>query len=267
MVAGPQIGYAYPGLTLEMDLDGPGIHVRGATSAPFPGYVFIGRNQSSAWSLTSAGLDQIDTYVETLCGHSRHRYVFNGACRPMQRFDAGTLNGKLISFYRTIHGPVTGYARVHGRLVALSRKRSSYGQDVRDLLFYHDLSDGRVRSVKQFYRAADQTPQTFNSFYMDAEHIAVFTSGLIPIRPRNVDPALPIDGRGNEEWRGVAPFAQHPHGEDPASGQIVNWNNRIQAGYQAPDDNWSLGAVHRVDLLIHNLGPGGASRRQTSSAR
>jgi hypothetical protein len=78
MVAGPQIGYFYPGLTLEMDLEGPGINQRGVTAPPFPGYVFIGRNQDSAWSLTSAGLDEIDTYVETLCGHSTRRYVFDG---------------------------------------------------------------------------------------------------------------------------------------------------------------------------------------------
>ena len=39
MVAGPQIGYFYPGLTLEMNLRGPGINVRGATSAPLPGYI------------------------------------------------------------------------------------------------------------------------------------------------------------------------------------------------------------------------------------
>jgi acyl-homoserine lactone acylase PvdQ len=142
MVAGPQIGYDYPGLTLETALQGPGIDERGITTAPFPGYIFIGRNQDAAWSLTSAGLDQIDTYVETLCGHSRIRYLFDGRCRRMQFFDAGTLGGKTITFYRTVHGPVFGYARVRGRLVALSRKRSSYGQDVRDLLFYHDLSDG-----------------------------------------------------------------------------------------------------------------------------
>jgi hypothetical protein len=29
-----------------------------------------------------------------------------------------------------------------------------------------------------------------------------------------------------------------------------------QAGYEAPDDNWSLGALQRVDLLISNLGKG-----------
>lgn len=257
MVAGPQIGYDYPGLTLEMALHGPGIDERGVTTAPFPGYIFIGRNQDSAWSLTSAGLDQIDTYAETLCGHSRTRYVFDGRCRKMQFFDAGTLDGKRISFFRTIHGPVFGYARVHGRLVALSRKRSSYGQDVKDLLFYHDLSDGVVHNVHQFFRAAALTPQTFNSFYVDDKDIGMFTSGLLPIRPRNVDQGLPIDGRGKEEWRGFVPARDHPQGINPPSGEIVNWNNRPQAGYEAPDDNWSLGSAERVDLLLANLGTGG----------
>ena len=261
MVAGPQIGYYYPGLTLEMDLEGPGISQRGATSAPFPGYVFIGRNQDSAWSLTSASLDQIDTYVETLCGHSQHRYLFDGKCRAMQFFDAGTLNpgtptSKEITFYRTVHGPVVGYARVRGRLVALARKRASYGKDVLDLLFYRDLADGHVHNVHQFFRAANETPQTFNSFYVDDKDIGVFTSGLIPIRPRNADPAMPIDGRGGEEWHGYVSFKNHPQGINPPNGEIVNWNNRPEAGYEAPDSNWSLGALQRVDLLLHNLGTG-----------
>jgi acyl-homoserine lactone acylase PvdQ len=262
MVAGPQIGYYYPGLTMEMDLEGPGISQRGAMSAPFPGYIFIGRSQDSAWTLTSAGLDQIDTYVETLCGHSRHRYLFNGKCRTMQFFDAGTLNpgtaaAKELTFYRTVHGPVLGYARVHGRLVALARKRASYGKDVLDLLFYHDLAHGLVHNVHQFFRAANQTPQTFNSFYVDDKDIGVFTSGLVPIRPSNVDSALPVDGRGHEEWHGYVSFRNHPQGINPPNGQIVNWNNRPQAGYEAPDDNWSLGALQRVDLLLNNLGTGG----------
>ncbi len=261
MVAGPQIGYFYPGLTLEMDLEGPGISQRGVTAAPFPGYVFIGRNQDSAWSLTSAGLDQIDTYVETLCGHSPHRYLFDGKCRAMQFFNAGTLNpgtkqAQQITFYRTVHGPVLGYARVGGRVVALSRKRASYGKDALDLLFYRKLADDQVHNVHQFFRAADLTPQTFNSFYVDDKDIGVFTSGLVPIRPRNVDPAMPINGTGHEEWHGDVSFANHPQGINPANGEIVNWNNRPEAGYEAPDDNWSLGALQRVDLLINNLGRG-----------
>jgi acyl-homoserine lactone acylase PvdQ len=261
MVAGPQIGYFYPGLTMEEDLEGPGISQRGATAAPFPGYIFIGRSQDSAWSLTSAGLDQIDTYVETLCGNNTHKYMFKGKCRTMQFFDAGTLNpgtktAKEVTFYRTVHGPVIGYARVHGRLVALSRKRASYGKDVLDLLFYHDLAHNKVHNVHQFFRAANQTPQTFNSFYADDKDIGVFTSGLIPIRPSNVDPAMPINGTGKEEWKGDVSFKNHPQGINPPNGEIINWNNRPQAGYEAPDDNWSLGALQRVDLLINDLGMG-----------
>jgi acyl-homoserine lactone acylase PvdQ len=261
MVAGPQIGYYYPGLTQEMDLEGPGIHQVGAMAAPFPGYIFIGRSQDSAWSLTSAGLDQIDTYAETLCGHSTHKYTFDGHCRAMQFFDAGTLNpgsskAQEITFYRTVHGPVFGYARVHGRLVALAHRRASYGKDSLDLLFYHDLAHGLVHNVHQFFAAANQTPQTFNSFYADDKDIGVFTSGLVPIRPSNVDQDLPIKGTGKEEWRGYVSFKNHPQGINPPNGEIVNWNNRTQAGYQAPDDNWMYGALHRVDLLMNNLGHG-----------
>jgi acyl-homoserine lactone acylase PvdQ len=260
MVGGPQIGYYYPGLTLEMDLHGPGIEARGATSAPFPGYILIGRAQDFAWTLTSAGLDIIDTYVETLCGGDDHHYLFQGRCRAMSFFDAGVLAGtgaqldSQVTFYRTVHGPVVGYATVNGQRVAVSRKRASYGRDILDQLFYREVNRGHVRNFAQFARATNLTPQTFNSFYMDDRDIGVFTSGLVPIRPAGTDPGLPIDGRGGFEWRGFEPFAHHPQGINPPNGQIVNWNNRAQHGYQPGDDNWALGAEQRVSLLTRPLG-------------
>ena len=79
-VGGPQIGYFYPGLTLEMDLHGPGWNARGATSAPFPGYILIGRREDFVWTLTSAGADIVDIYVETLCGGSDTKYLYRGQC-------------------------------------------------------------------------------------------------------------------------------------------------------------------------------------------
>ena len=66
---------------------------------------------------------------------------------------------------------------------------------------------------------------------------------------------MPINGTGHEEWKGYVSSKNHPQGINPPSGEIVNWNNRPQAGYEAPDDNWSLGALQRVDLLISQPRP------------
>src|SRR2546423_2841380 len=91
---------------------------------------------------------------------------------------------------------------------------------------------------------------------MDAETRVVSAGGGTQLRRGNAARALPITGTGGEEWRGYVSFSNHPQGMNPRSGQIVNWNNRPEAGYEAPSDNWSLGAIQRVDLLLNNLGPG-----------
>src|SRR3989454_1479278 len=119
-VAGPQVGYYFPQILLELDLHGGGIDARGAS---FPGlsmYVLLGRGKDFAWSATSANSDIVDQYAETLCGDDTH-YLFKGECRAMTTFDAGVLKGngtepdRKLEFRETVHGPVIGYARVKGR--------------------------------------------------------------------------------------------------------------------------------------------------------
>ncbi len=254
MVAGPQIGYFYPGLTIEIDMQAPGLKWRGATSVPFPGYMLIGRGEDFAISLTSASADIIDQYAETLCGGSDEKYRYNGKCRSMKRIDAGTLNGDPVSFLRTVHGSVVGYATVNGTKVAISAKRSSYGKDVVDQLLYRRLSTGKVHNPRTFYRAANQTPQTFNSFYIDDKNLAEFTSGLLPRRPKSTDPSLPTKGTGEYEWRGFVGFDGHPKGKNPRGGVMTNWNNNVARGFGAADNQFGrAGNAARVDLLDKNL--------------
>ncbi len=253
MVAGPQIGYFYPGLTLEMNLKGPGINVRGATSAPLPGYILIGRGEDYAWSLTSAGADIIDQFAETLCDGSRTKYLYDGKCRKMETFNAGTLTlggkNQKLQFKRTVHGPVVGYGKVGGKEVAISSKRSSYGRDVVDQLFYDDMFRGRVTSPQTFVKAALQSPQTFNSFYVDHRNIALVTTGRLPKRSTKVDPALPTKGTGQYEWNGFLAASKHPQGVNPKDATIVNWNNRSAKGFTSADDEWMQGSIARNDLL------------------
>ena len=254
-VAGAQVGQYYPQIMLELDLDGGGFRARGAA---FPGISFgilLGRGSDYAWSATSAGSDLVDEYVETLCGGSDTMYLYRGECRVMTTFDAGTIVGgpgepdRPLVFHETVHGPVKGYATVDGKRVAISRKRSTRGRELASLRFFLDLSTNRVRSARDFIRAASEMELTFNWIYADSRSIAQFTSGRLPLRPASVDPGLPTKGTGEYEWAGFAPASAHAQVIDPPSGVILNWNNKPARGYAGADDEWTWGPVQRVDLL------------------
>jgi hypothetical protein len=253
-VAGPQIGYFYPGLTLEMEIKGPGFQARGATTAGFPGNILIGRGPDFAWSLTSAGSDLIDDYVETLCGGSTTRYRYKGRCRRMGTVNAGTIAGQGPVRYRTtVHGPVEGYARVKGRKVAITSKRASFGRDIEWQYAFRDLSLNRVRSAKTFFKAMATSPFTFNAAYADDRDIAMFSAGRLPVRAKGVDPRLPTNGDGDYEWRGLLPASKHPQGIGSKDGTLVNWNNKPVRGWGAADDQFTYGPLYRSQMLEAGL--------------
>lgn len=248
-VAGPQIGYFYPGLTLEMDLKGPGIEARGAAIPGGAGTILIGRGQDLAWSLTSAGSDTNDQFVETLCGGSDKKYMFKGRCRKMGTVRAGTVSGSPVVFNNTVHGPVQGYATSGGKRVAITFQRSSAGRDVLWELMFRRLTGNKVSGVKSFYSAAATSPFTFNVAYADDKNIATYSAGRLPIRDKRVDPRLPTKGTGQYEWKGFLKPLSHPHVANPASGQLVNWNDKPAKDFGAADDEWSYGSIHRVQML------------------
>jgi acyl-homoserine lactone acylase PvdQ len=258
-VAGPQVGYYAPEILMEEDLHGGGLDARGVA---FPGlgfYLQIGRSADYAWSATSASSDVTDQFVETLCGGDDVHYMFKGTCTAMGTFDAGYLKGigtapnTELVFHTTVHGPVVGYATSNGTKVAISSQRSTRGRELLGAIPFQALSTGAVRTPRQFFDTMSKFELTFNWFYADSKHIAMYSSGRLPIRASGVDPGLPTNGDGSYEWRGfLAPMA-HPHLVDPASGAIVNWNNKPAAGFGAADDNWSYGSVHRVLLLDKNV--------------
>jgi acyl-homoserine lactone acylase PvdQ len=252
-VGGPQIGYFYPGLTFEMDMRAPGIQARGAMAPGFAGNVLIGRGQDNAWTLTSAGSDNIDHYIETLCGSSSTRYRYKGSCRTMGRFNGGKVDGKALTWRTTVHGPVVGYATVNGRKVAVSRKRSSYGQDILFQVPFRDMTLNRVHGVKDFVKSYAKSPYTFNVGYADDRDIAFYSAGKLPIRDKRVDPRLPTNGTGAYEWKGMLKASQHAQATGAADSTLVNWNNQPSRGWRAADNQWGYGPVHRVQMLDAGL--------------
>jgi acyl-homoserine lactone acylase PvdQ len=254
-VAGPQVGYFSPEILMEEDLHGGGLDARGVS---FPGlgfYLQIGRGPDYAWSATSASSDVTDQFAETLCGSDRAHYLYKGVCTAMGTFDAGTLKGQNagpdteLTYRTTVHGPVVAYARSNGVNVALALARSTRGRELLGAIPFQKMSTGAVHTPQEFFNTMSGFELTFNWFYADSKHIAMYSSGRLPLRAPDVNPGLPTNGDGSHEWRGwLAPKA-HPQAVDPASGEILNWNNKPAAAFAAADDNFSYGAVHRVELL------------------
>jgi acyl-homoserine lactone acylase PvdQ len=259
MVAGPQLGYFYPEFFWEVDMEGGGVSVRGGSLAGIPN-VLIGRGPDYGWSFTSSESDNIDTFAETLCGGDDHHYLYKGVCTAMTRFDAGSIvsagTSTPVTFYETVHGPVQGYGTVAGARVALAQQRSTRGRELKAALDVYDLSTGRLRSPQQFVHDLERFEMSFNGFYVDASHIAYVSSGRLPVRAASVDPGFPTIGTGAYDWTGFLAPDAHPHAIDPASGQLVNWNNKPAPGFAAADDNFAYGPIHRVLLLQRNLKQG-----------
>ncbi len=258
-VAGPQVGYYSPEILMELDLHGGGLNARGVA---FPGlgfYLQIGRGPDYAWSATSSSSDVIDEFAETLCGNGTTQYPFKGQCRDMGTFDAGSLKSlnatadTELVYRTTVHGPVVGYATSNGKKVALAMQRSTRGRELLGAIPLQTLSTGGVHSPDEFFKTMSGFELTFNWFYADSKHIAMYSSGRLPLRGPNVNSGLPTNGNGSYEWRGWLAPMSHPHVVDPSSGTIVNWNNKPAAAFAAADDNWSYGSVHRVQLLRNAL--------------
>ena len=254
-VAGPQVGYFYPQILMEMDLHGGGIDARGVGVPGFAVALLIGRGKDFAWSLTSAGNDIVDEYVETLCG-SDLTYMYEGQCRPMEVFNAGTIEGNptspenaIVTFRSTVHGPVVGYATVDGQRVAISRKRSTRGREIASAFPIEAAMTNRIRSAADFRREFSKGFEvTFNIFYADDRDIAMVSSGLLPKRPAGVDTGLPTIGDGRFEWEGFIAPDEHPQ-QTRRDGVILNWNNKPARDWPAADDVWHYGSVVRNELF------------------
>jgi acyl-homoserine lactone acylase PvdQ len=254
-VMGPQLGYYYPEIVQQIHLEGAGIKAQGAAVPGLAMYVLIGRTENYAWSLTSAGHDVRDVFAEPLCNpdgsaptRTSTHYRYQGECRPFDTVNAGILGGQAISFKQSVHGPVTGTATVGGRPYALSRKRSTYGRDALNLVALKDMTEGRARNPRQFYRSANQFGFTFNWGYVNRRTTAFFSSGRLPVRAAGLDRRLPTLGTGEYEWQGFLRQNQHPHDERGPDGLLLNWNNRSARGFMHGDDE-PYGSAQRVELF------------------
>ena len=279
-VMGPQVGYFTPEILMKEDLhatDG----TYDAEGASFPGTNFIvelGRGRNFAWSATSAETDNVDQRLEIICNPSGGApsangtsYKLNGACVPMRHetftevcfTKPGGLGAPVVinhDVYFTnptdpIQGPVQGWTTAGGAPVAVMNQRSTYNHEVDSGIgFLRFGMPAQTHDASSWMASAGAIQYTFNWFYVDSKTIAYYQSGLLPIRPSNVDPNLPTWGDGRSEWQGFLSFSAHAHQVGSPTGYLTSWNNKGAPKFSAADDKYSWGPVQRVQSLNQEIG-------------
>jgi acyl-homoserine lactone acylase PvdQ len=263
-VMGPQLGYFYPEIVMQADLHGGGIDAQGVI-APISPYVFIGRGQDFAWSLTSAGSENTQMFLEQLCNpnevvegpptRTSKNYMYNGECIPLKEVDAGELGAfgsepaREIHFLESVHGPIQGTVTVGGKFYAIAKDRTTRGREPAGELAFSELDSNEVHNPQEFFQAANHLETTFNMAYVDSSNIAFFSTGRLPVLAPGTDPSLPTFGTGQYDWRGFLTLEQHPHEVAPASDMMFNWNNKPAPEWGAASDQFSYGPVYRVQMF------------------
>jgi acyl-homoserine lactone acylase PvdQ len=293
-VMGPQVGYYSPQILMEQDIhapssgEGPALDSRGVGFAGVSLYVLLGHGDDYAWSATSAGQDIIDNYALELCDPNNpgdpgeiddDGYRFDGDCLPFEEVtrtdtwvptpqDPTPAGSQTMTALRTKLGIVRKRGDVDGTPMAFTELRSTYFHDLDSAAGFADYnSPDKVNSPATFEDAASKIGFTFNWFYADDQHIAYYNSGDNPVRPDGVSGDLPVRATPEDTldnvWEGynpdtrqadVTPFGQHPNVVD--QDYISSWNNKQAPGFNAADDTWSYGSVHRVDSLNERIEKG-----------
>jgi penicillin amidase len=245
LVSEPQTSIAAPSFFWEVELHGGGFDLRGVT-VPGLAFVPIGRNQDSAWAVTSALDANSDTYAERL-NAAGTQYFHGGSFHPVAVHSETiachtpptallslpdtsavcTAPSRTITVRRTVHGPLIT-APDHG--VAYARQSVVDGRIISSLDAWTRAT--QARTVADFSAASSGVAFGFNFDYADAAgHAAYFHVGRYPIRPSDVDSRFPIPGTGPWDWQGFEAFADQPHGADPPGGFFANWNNKPAVGW------------------------------------
>ncbi len=231
----PHLGYRTPGTWYLAHLKAPELELIGAGLPGVPGIV-LGHNGDIAWGMTNTGPDSQDLFIEKIDPADPGRYLtpegkasFDVRTEVIRVKDAEDVQ---LTVRQTRHGPVisdllgdTGGVTDDEHVLALAWTALIEDDTSIETLF--DLT--RARNWEAFRAAVDghDTPQQ-NLFYADREgHIGMMAPGRVPVR-RKGDGLWPVPGwTGEHDWIDVIPSEALPSLVNPASGQLINANNRV----------------------------------------
>jgi len=249
MIGGPQIGFMYPSIVFEVDIQSPNISMRGLTSPSLPGYVLIGRGRDFAWTLNITGATTSVGFAAPMCDPTGvplspeiRGFVLDGVCRPVTRSRVGSTTSlsnlgappRPIDLVSSEFGPVGfgpfGFYGDSGEVVVY--QNPSVGKDYLELVAFRGINQGDVDGPGAFRSAMQRTPQAFNVGYVDDEHIAAFRTCACVTVPADAQPVA-------DPASLLVPVSEQAWTVDPPNGVITNWNEFLitdQGDFVPPEE-------------------------------
>ncbi len=223
----PHLQFGLPGIWYLARIETQEGVLAGATAPGVP-FVVLGHNGKIAWSFTTTGADVQDVFIETPAPTGG--YETPDGPRPFAvREERIAVRGRpddVLTVRETRHGPVVSdlTGGRGGPILAVAMANLQPGDTAAAGLF----ALNQARDVEEAGRAAALiTSPVQNLMVADHDRIALYVTGRVPIR-RAGDGAAPVPGAdGAHDWTGWAPAASLPHVVAPASGRLVNANERV----------------------------------------
>ncbi len=223
----PHVGVSLPATWYLIHLDGPGIHVAGATIPGIPG-VAIGHTERVAWGFTMAMADDQDLWVLQLDENNQRERVDGGwqSLRTVAETISvlGRTEPERLKVRLSDRGPIV---REGGREVLALTWSATLGPSALGAF----LAMCRAGSVAEVAQAWEGIPgPIMNLVAADSGgHILHEVVGEIPDRGRGAGrlPAPASDPRW--AWRGLQPLAANPHRADPPEGFVATANQDLFA--------------------------------------
>ena len=227
------LGLSVPGIWIQMHECIPGkVNVTGLVLPGQP-LVICGHNDSIAWGMTNAYVDNLDFYEEKINPADSNQYEYEGEWKNFQVVretikikGGGEIEKELYFSFRG--AVVSGFKDFPGKTVSMHWVGDEPSNEMQTVYYLNRANNWtEFTNALRTFQAISQ-----NTVYADVKgNIGLFCAGGIPLRKRDAVIGILPGWTSEYDWKGYVPFEELPYLFNPADGVVASANNKT-----APDD-------------------------------